>query len=243
MGIFFLPLWTSYLIQVPVAGILTPLVSPPFAISASSRYVPKMTMVLRIWAKSALSSIETNAPFDTLSLVRTWRVIIPGTRPLNPSPSRTSHILDLVDTRISHFVLTRIAHARNLQSLTLHGTFEEPNSASILFSSDHIIDGRHTFLPLLESFRFVVVGHDDEYALYQSVVRFLWKRTRLRRLDLGSCPWYLVLTILPELKNLRVLGALARNITQPGVSALVESLPKQMVAINLVTSVSTAPLV
>jgi len=151
--------------------------------------------------------------------------------------------LDLVDTRISHFVLTRIAHARNLQSLTLHGTFEEPNSASILFASDHIIDGQHTFLPLLESFRFVVVGHDDEFALYKSVIQFLRKRERLRRLDLGSCPWDLVLIILPELKNLRVLGALIGNLTQPSVSALVESLPKQMVAINLATSVSAAPLV
>lgn len=31
--------------------------------------------------------------------------------------------LDLVDTKISHIVLARIAHAHNLQSLTLHGTF------------------------------------------------------------------------------------------------------------------------
>ena len=47
--------------------------------------------------------------------------------------------LDLVDTRISHIVLARIAHAHNLQSLTLHGTFEEPSSASVVFSSDHVI--------------------------------------------------------------------------------------------------------
>ena len=51
--------------------------------------------------------------------------------------------LDLVDTRISHIVLARIAHAHSLQSLTLHGTFEEPTSASVVFGSDHIIDGVH----------------------------------------------------------------------------------------------------
>src|SRR6201999_4401368 len=55
--------------------------------------------------------------------------------------------LDLVDTLISHFVFSRIAHAQQLRSLTLHGTFEEPSSASVVFGSDHMIDGQHTFLP------------------------------------------------------------------------------------------------
>ena len=86
--------------------------------------------------------------------------------------------LDLVDTRISHVVLARIAHAHRLESLTLHGTFEKPCSASVVFNSDHVIDGVHTFLPHLEEFRFVVVGHDDDAALFESVAQFLRARPR-----------------------------------------------------------------
>ncbi|PFH50376.1 hypothetical protein AMATHDRAFT_61202 [Amanita thiersii Skay4041] len=146
--------------------------------------------------------------------------------------------LDLVDTRISHIVLARIAHAHNLQSLTLHGTFEEPSSASVVFGSDHIIDRKHTFLPHLEAFRFVLVGHDDELNLYQSVVQFLRQRTKLRRLDLGSCPWELVLSVLPDLTNLRVLGVRIANLTQATVDTLVNVLPNQICAIHLSTAVS-----
>ncbi|KAF9529918.1 hypothetical protein CPB83DRAFT_851811 [Crepidotus variabilis] len=150
--------------------------------------------------------------------------------------------LDLVDTRISHIVLARIAHAHNLQSLTLHGTFEEPSSASVVFASDHVIDGQHTFLPHLESFRFVLVGHDDEHALYQSVTQFLRKRRKLRRMDLGSCPWDLVLAVLPDLVGLRVLGVRIANSTQPAIAALVTALPDLMLAINLSTVVGDKPL-
>ena len=59
--------------------------------------------------------------------------------------------LELVDTRISHVVLARIAHAHRLEGLTLHGTLEEPCSAGVVFGSDHVIDGVHTFLPHLEA--------------------------------------------------------------------------------------------
>ncbi|ESK82186.1 hypothetical protein Moror_14458 [Moniliophthora roreri MCA 2997] len=159
----------------------------------------------------------------------------------SPTISKLTH-LDLVDTRISHLVLARIAHAHNLRSLTLHGIFDEPSSASVVFSSDHIIDGRHTFLPHLEAFRFILVGHDDELALYQSVTQFLRNRRRLRRLDLGSCPWELVLAILPELESLRVLGVRIANLSGAAIGNLVEAIPKEMVAINVATVVSEKPM-
>ena len=151
--------------------------------------------------------------------------------------------LDLVDTLISHIVLARIAHAHNLQSLTLHGTFEKPSSAAVVFASDHIIDGVHTFLPHLLAFRFVLVGHDDDYVLYHSVTRFLRQRKKLRRLDLGSCPWELVFGLLPELSSLRVLGVRIANPGQPALDLLVDVIPEQMLAISLSTVSSEKPLV
>ncbi|KAJ3882029.1 hypothetical protein F5051DRAFT_69642 [Lentinula edodes] len=114
--------------------------------------------------------------------------------------SRLTH-LDLVDTRISHYVLGRILGAAGgLRSLTLHGTMEEPAKAAVLFGGDQVIPGpngedQHTFLPHLESFRFLMVGQ-DEPALYTSVIEFLRRRPHLRRLDLGSCPWHMVLALL-----------------------------------------------
>ncbi|KAI0791067.1 hypothetical protein C8Q75DRAFT_759179 [Abortiporus biennis] len=150
--------------------------------------------------------------------------------------------LDLVDTRISHIVLARIAHAHSLKSLTLHGTFEEPCSASVVFGSDHILDGRHTFLPHLESFRFVMVGHDDDLGLFQSVVQFLRQRPKLRRLDLGNCPWELVLSVLPDLISLRVLRVRIANLNTLALKALLESIPREMVAIHLAMVVSDKPL-
>ncbi|KAG6917132.1 hypothetical protein DXG01_003722 [Tephrocybe rancida] len=146
--------------------------------------------------------------------------------------------LDLVDTRISHIVFSRIAHAHNLQSLTLHGTFEEPGSAAVVFSSDQVIDDEHTFLPHLEAFRFVLVGHDDEFAMYQNVTQFLRRRKRLRRLDLGTCPWDLVLQLLPELSGLRVLGVRIANLTPAALDSLVMAIPQEMAAINVGTLVS-----
>lgn len=151
--------------------------------------------------------------------------------------------LDLVDTRISHLVLARIAHANGLQSLTLHGTLEEPGPAAVVFGSDQMIDGVHTFLPHLEAFRFVLVGHDEDLILYQSVVRLLRERRKLRRLDLGGCPWDMVVELLPSLVGLRVLGVRIANVTEPAVDALVKSIPKEMTAIHLSTIVSDKPLV
>ncbi|KAG6864419.1 hypothetical protein C0991_009632 [Blastosporella zonata] len=159
----------------------------------------------------------------------------------SPTIQNLTH-LDLVDTRISHIVFARIAHAHNLQSLTLHGTFEEPGSAAIVFGSDQVIDDTHTFLPHLEAFRFVLVGHDDELALYQNVTQFLRRRKRLRRLDLGTCPWDLVLRLLPELPGLRVLGVRIANLTHAALALLVQTLPQEMSAINLGTAVSDKQL-
>ncbi|PSR73013.1 hypothetical protein PHLCEN_2v11117 [Hermanssonia centrifuga] len=150
--------------------------------------------------------------------------------------------LDLVDTRISHVVLARIAHADNLQSLTLHGTFEEPTSASVVFGSDHIIAGKHTFLPHLEAFRFVMVGHDDDPGLFQSVTQFLKQRPKLRRLDLGNCPWDLLHSVLPDLVGLRVLRVRIASLNSLAVSAIVKCLPRAMVAIHLSTAVSDKPM-
>lgn len=151
--------------------------------------------------------------------------------------------LELVDTRISHVVLARISHAHRLESLTLHGTFEEPCSASVVFSSDHIIDGVHTFLPHLEEFRFVMVGHDDDQGLFQSVAQFLRQRPKLRRLDLGCCPWDLVHGVLPDVEGLRVLRVRISNLNDGTLHALVKSLPREMQAIHLECAVSEKPIV
>ncbi|KAJ2984542.1 hypothetical protein NUW54_g10470 [Trametes sanguinea] len=143
-----------------------------------------------------------------------------------PPLSRTEMLealLELVDTRISHVVLARIAHAHRLESLTLHGTFEEPCSASVVFGSDHVIDGVHTFLPHLEEFRFIM-------------------RPKLRRLDLGCCPWDLVHSVLPDLTNLRALRVRIANLNDASLRALLDVIPKAMVAIHLETAVSAKPL-
>ena len=151
--------------------------------------------------------------------------------------------LELVDTRLSHVVLARIAHAHQLESLTLHGTFEEPCSASVVFGSDHIIDGAHTFLPHLEELRFVMVGHDDDQGLFQSVAQFLRQRPKLRRLDLGNCPWDLVHGVLPDLKGLRVLRVRIANLTEASLNALLKTVPNAMAAIHLETAISDKPIV
>ncbi|KAJ7457063.1 hypothetical protein FB451DRAFT_1275829 [Mycena latifolia] len=150
--------------------------------------------------------------------------------------------LDLVDTRISHVVLARIAHAHSLRSLTLHGTFEEPSAAGVVFGSDHFLDGAHTFLPQLEAFRFVLVGHDDHAGLYRSVTQFLRHRKRLRRLDLGNCPWEMVLDVLPDLVALRVFGVRIANLTAQAASELVNAIPSTIAALHLSTVVSDRPL-
>ncbi|KAF5347337.1 hypothetical protein D9756_009951 [Leucocoprinus leucothites] len=80
----------------------------------------------------------------------------------SPTIHNLTH-LDLVDTRISHTVLSRIAHAAGgvnsrLESLTLHGVLEEPGKAAVVFGSDEVIGGEHTFLPRLKAFRFLLVG-------------------------------------------------------------------------------------
>jgi len=148
--------------------------------------------------------------------------------------------LHLIGTSISNFVLARIALARNLQSLTLHGLFEDPCSASVVFANDHIIDGTHTLLPHLEAFRLLLEPH-NEPAFYNSVTHFLQKREKLQRLDLGPCPWDVVQGILPGLRNLRVLGVL---MLQETIKFLIELIPMtQMVAISLLVNNSDRHLV
>ena len=151
--------------------------------------------------------------------------------------------LDLVDTRISHVVLSRIAHANSLESLTLHGTFEDSAAASVIFGSDHIIDGRHTFLPHLQSFRFVLVGHDDDLSLFKSITRLLKRRPRLRRLDLGNCPWDLVQEVLTESNALRVLRLRVTNLNDSVMLRLKVLLNPHMTALHVSSSVSDKPMV
>ena len=139
-------------------------------------------------------------------------------------------------------MLTRIASAHNLQSLTLHRAFVDSPSAAAVFASDHFIDGSHSLLPRLEAFRFLVADK-GEHALHHSAIHFLRKRENLRRLDLGSCPWDLVPDILPDLRNLRVLAVHIDHLSQEVIKSLVESIPRQMVAIGLSALVSDGPLV
>ena len=155
---------------------------------------------------------------------------------------RLTH-LDLVDTRISHFVLTRIALAPNLKSLTLHGTFERPNAASVVFGSDQELDGRHSLWPKLEAFRFIMVGHDDEMVLFQSVVSFLHGRTKVRRLDLGDCPWDLVKKLLLTLTGLRVLRIRIPKLNEQIARDFVGIVPSNMLAIHLSVVVSDRSIV
>lgn len=160
-----------------------------------------------------------------------------------------SHLthLDLVDTRISHFVLARIAHASRLVSLTLHGTLEDPGSARVVFGSDHCLSEvagqEHAFLPHLRALRFLMVGHDDDLPLYEAVTRFVKGRKLMRKLDLGNCPFDMVLDILPGLPGLRVLGVRMPNATREGVVELVRRVPEVVAAIRLSVVVSDIPLV
>ena len=78
--------------------------------------------------------------------------------------------LNLMDTRISHLVLMHITHAQNLWVLTLHRTFECPGTVGVVFGSNHIVEGQHTILPHLAAFRFIMVGHNYETSLTQSIV-------------------------------------------------------------------------
>ena len=164
--------------------------------------------------------------------------------------------LELVDTRISEVVLARIAHAHNLISLTLHGTLDMPAAATAIFGADHVPpspdtgmqesvtnESTHVFLPHLEVFRFALVGHDDDLALFGAVVQFLRARPRLRRLDLGTCPWELVRGLLPELTGLRVLRVRIASLTNLALGALVRALPREMLAIHLACTVSDRPMV
>ena len=172
----------------------------------------------------------------------------------SPTIQHLTH-LDLVDTRISDVVLARIAHARNLVSLTLHGTLDQSAAATAIFGADHLLPDpgaststgaaafmpnspTHMFLPHLEAFRFALVGHDDDLALFNSVVQFLRARPLLRRLDLGTCPWELVRGLLPELTGLRVLRVRIASLTNHSVDALVRGLPQEMQAIHVACSVS-----
>lgn len=152
--------------------------------------------------------------------------------------------LDLVDTKISHYVLRRIMTcSERLIHLTLHGTFEDPRSAEVLFGADHALEGRHTFLPYLESFRFLVMNHDDDMPLHQAVVQFVGQRKRLRRLDLGRCPWELVAMVLPELDGLRVVRVRIGRVVESVIDALAKALSKHLVALHLCAVIADRPVV
>ena len=152
--------------------------------------------------------------------------------------------LELVDTKISHYVLRKIMTcSERLTHLTLHGTFEDPSSAKVLFGADHVLDGRHTFLPHLESFRFLAMDHDDDLSLYQAVVQFVGQRRRLRRLDLGRCPWDLVAMVLPELDGLRVVRVRIGRVVESVADVLTKSLSEHLLALHLCAVVVDKPIV
>lgn len=162
----------------------------------------------------------------------------------SPTIQNLTH-LELVDTRISHVVLTRIAHAHNLISLTLHGTLDTPAEATAIFGANRIpLDWAgasasitsapmHVLFPHLEAFRFALIGHDNDLPLFGAIVHFLRARPRLRRLDLGVCPWELVRGLLPELPGLRAVRVRIESLTSHAVDALVRGLPREMQAIHL----------
>jgi len=149
-----------------------------------------------------------------------------------------------VDTKISHYVLRRVMTcSERLTHLTLHGTFEDPRSAQVLFGADHVLEGRHTFLPYLESFRFLVMHHDDDMSLYQAVAQFVGQRKRLRRLDLGRCPWGLVAMVLPELEGLRTVRVRIERVVESVVDALTKGLSENILAFHLCAVVADKPIV
>ena len=133
--------------------------------------------------------------------------------------------------------------SERLTHLTLHGTFEDPRSAEILFGADHVLEGRHTFLPYLESFRFLVMGHDGDMPLHKAVVQFAGQRKRLRRLDLGRCPWELVAMVLPELDGLRAVRVRIAKVDESVVGALTKALSEHLVALHLCALVADKPIV
>ena len=101
----------------------------------------------------------------------------------------------------------------------------------------------HSLLPYLHSFRCVLLGHDDDYPLYQALAHFVERRPRLRRLDLGSCPWELVSGALPGLTGLRVFRIKTGTINENNLGHLVKQLPSLMVAIHVGVLTSTRSLV
>jgi hypothetical protein len=137
---------------------------------------------------------------------------------------------------ISNFVLDHISKAENLQSLTLRGSFEEPDFASLMFATD-------ISLPRLESFSFVM--DDDDERLQDSAMYFLRKREKLRRLNLGTYPQEIdaIQGILPGLNNLRVLAVCIAELSQEQFKSLVNTIPMQMVAIKISVCSSEIPLV
>lgn len=152
--------------------------------------------------------------------------------------------LHLTDIPVSNFMLTRIASAHNLKSLTLPALFVDLDAAATLFASDRIIDGSHTLLPHLEAFRlFSRYSNRGTPGLYPSVLDFLRKRDKLRRLDLGACPWHIMQDLLPELRNLRALFVLIDGLSHEMMKSLVESIPRQMVAIRVFADVCEGSLV
>ena len=113
------------------------------------------------------------------------------------------------------------------------------DAASVLFASDRIIDGSHTLLPHLEAFRCIL----GQSTIYRAITYFLRKREKLRRLDLGSCPWDVVRFILPDLANLRVLAVQIDHPFEEVIESFIESIPREMVAISISVKVSDKPLV
>jgi len=86
------------------------------------------------------------------------------------------------------------------------------------------------------------MDHDDDMPLHQAVVQFVGQRKRLRRLDLGRCPWELVAMALPELDGLRAVRVRIGRVVESVVDAFTKALSEHLVALHLCAVVADKPL-
>ena len=81
------------------------------------------------------------------------------------------------------------------------------------------------FLLLLKAFHFTLVEHNDDLALFNSVVQFLHMSHRMQWLqgwlDLETCPWELECRLIPELSGLCILHVRIGSLTDPSINVQV----------------------
>jgi hypothetical protein len=149
-----------------------------------------------------------------------------------------SHLthLYLVEAKLWSSTLAYILTLHNLRAVTIHGMLVEAVKISTLFSHDVVKDGNHTVLPRLEAFRFVLLNFEVDVDMWAALVDFIRDRCDLRRLDLGACPWELLLPILPALRGLRVLRTHVDDLPEAKIQGFFRSLPLELSALHLSSS-------